>query len=284
MNNLIEPSIDRSSVYLRVAVYIVFCGLAIFLSAQLLVWLFGYFLGRTLSQFLAAIGANWVLLRIYGGRRLADLGLYWNATSARHLGLGIAGGMGAATLTLAPPLLANIAQLTPHPAGPVPWTTVLFVIAVLVAGSASEEIMFRGYGFQMLLGVWGPFTTVFTVAAVFAALHARNPSATWLALGNTAGFGVLFGWAFLRTGDLWMPIGLHFGWNFTLPLFGVNVSGFTIRLMGHQMEWTAGPLWSGGGYGPEGSILTSVVLVALALFVWRAPVRNQRSEVFPCAP
>ena len=152
-----------------------------------------------------------------------------------------------------------------------------------MAGAASEEIMFRGYGFQMLLRVWGPFTTVFTVGAVFAVLHANNPHATSLALVNTAGFGALFGWAFLRSGDLWMPIGLHFGWNFTLPLFGVNISGFTIRLMGYQMVWSAGPLWSGGEYGPEGSILTTIVLVALALFIWRAPVRNQRPEGFPCA-
>ena len=69
------------------------------------------------------------------------------------------------------------------------------LILFLAAGVAPfvEEIMFRGYGFQMLLGVWGPFTTVFTVAAVFAALHARNPDSNWLALTNTAGFGALFG-------------------------------------------------------------------------------------------
>jgi len=278
-----SPSIDRTSVFLRVGLYIVFCGLTIWLSARLLIWLFGYLLGATLSQLLAALGANWILLRIYGKLPLTVLGLSWNSASARNLALGVAGGMGAAALTLAPPLVARIATLTPHPDGPVPWPTILFVTAILMAGAASEEIMFRGYGFQMLLRVWGPFTTVFTVGAVFAALHANNPHATWLALLNTAGFGALFGWAFLRSGDLWMPIGLHFSWNFTLPLFGVNISGFTIRLMGYQMVWTAGPFWSGGEYGPEGSILTTIVLVALALFVWRAPVRNQRPEGSPCA-
>ena len=92
-------------------------------------------------------------------------------------------------------------------------------------------------------------------------------------------FGILFGYAFLRTRSLWMPIGLHFGWNLTLPLFGVNVSGLTMKLTHHQMEWTIGPLWSGGEYGPEGGLLVTMVLVTLALYIWKAPVRPQQSEV-----
>jgi hypothetical protein len=50
------------------------------------------------------------------------------------------------------------------------------------------------------------------------------------------------------------------------------------------MEWSAGTLWSGGEYGPEGSVLTTMVLLALALYLWKAPIRSQPSEVFPCAP
>ena len=53
---------------------------------------------------------------------------------------------------------------------------------------------------------------------------------------------------------------MHFGWNFTLPLFGVNVSGLRMKVTGYEMSWTAGSLWSGGEYGPEASILTSVVI------------------------
>lgn len=275
---------DRVAVYLRVAVYIALYALAVFLSAKLLVWIGGYFFGVVLSQFLAAVATNWLVLRIYGGYRLTDLGLKWNRASMVNLGLGVAGGMGSAALALLPPLAAHIAIFTPTAAAQMGWESVLFTIAVILMGSAGEEILFRGYGFQTLLSVWGPFTTIFTVGAVFAALHAANPNATWLAIANTAGFGILFGYAFLRSGDLWLPIGLHFGWNFTLPLFGVNVSGITMRLTGCELHWNAGPLWSGGEYGPEASILTTIVLVALALYLAKAPIRNQKSEAFPCAP
>ena len=134
---------------------------------------------------------------------------------------------------------------------------------LLAAGAVGEEMFFRGYGFQVLLATCGPWATVVPVGVVFALLHSANPNATWLGIVNTAGFGILFGYAYLRSRDLWLPIGLHFGWNFTLPLFGVNVSGLRMRMTGHEMVWTAGKLWSGGDYGPEASLLTSGVMVLL---------------------
>ena len=273
-----------TTVFLRVGVYVVLYILAARVSAPALHWVGGYLLGITLSQFVAALAANWIALRIYGRRHLADLGLKWNRPSMINLALGLAGGMGSAALILLPPLAVHIARLAPNGEGHVSWDVFLFTAAVLLAGAAGEEILFRGYGFQMLLGAWGPYTTVFTVAAIFGALHSMNPNSTWLGVVNTTGFGVLFGYAFLRSGDLWLPIGLHFGWNFTLPLFGVNVSGLTMRLSGVEMHWNVGPLWSGGEYGPEGSVLASAVLVALAFYIWKAPVRKQEPRLLTSAP
>ena len=112
-------------------------------------------------------------------------------------------------------------------------------------------------------------------------MHAANPDASPLGLVNTAAFGILFGYAYMRSRDLWLPIGLHFGWNFTLPLFGANLSGLKIfkEITGHEMAWRAGALWSGGEYGPEASLLTSLVFIPLLAFLWKAPVRRQRSPI-----
>jgi membrane protease YdiL (CAAX protease family) len=270
---------DKVGVYLSVGVYIFLYLVALFLLPNLLIWLGGYFFGGILSQFAAAIWANWLALRIYGRLRLLDLGLHWNRASARNLALGLAGGIGAAAVVLLPPLAARLARLGPANEPRASWDVFLFTTAVLMLGSAGEELLFRGYGFQMLFRVWGPHPTIFTVGALFAVLHGGNPNSNWLALFNTAGFGILFGYAFLRSGDLWLPIGLHFGWNFTLPLFGANVSGLTMKLSGYEMYWSAGPLWSGGEYGPEGSILIPVSLLALAIFLWKAPVQKQEPRL-----
>jgi membrane protease YdiL (CAAX protease family) len=149
----------------------------------------------------------------------------------------------------------------------------------LAAASAAEEILFRGYPLQILIAAAGPFAAIIPLGVLFALMHAGNPNVLWFGIANTAGFGILFGYAFYRSRDLWLPIGLHFGWNFTLPLFGVNVSGLKIGVTAHQMVWTAGVWWSGGDYGPEASVLTSVVLVLLFFAVAQAPIRRQVSPL-----
>ena len=270
---------DKVTVSLRVGLYIFLYLIALFVLPNLLIWLGGYFFGGILSQFAAAIWTNWLALRIDGRLRLADIGLQWTRASPRNLALGVAAGVGAAALVLLPPLAAHLARLGPASEPRARWDVFLFTTAVLMLGAAGEEILFRGYGFQMLFRVWGPHATIFMVGALFAVLHGGNPNSNWLALLNTAGFGILFGYAFLRSGDLWLPIGLHFGWNFTLPLFGANVSGLTMKLSGYELQWSAGSLWSGGEYGPEGSILIPVSLLALALFLWKAPIQKQEPRL-----
>ena len=272
-------SSDKIGVYLRVGVYIFLYLIALYLLASLMVWLGGYFFGGLLSQFAAALWANWLCLRIYGRLGLSSLGLLWNGASMWNLGLGIAGGIGAASLVLLPPLAGHFARLETAKEAHPSWDVFLFTTVILMMGAAGEEILFRGYGFQMLFRVWGPHATIFTVGALFAVLHGGNPNSTWMGVVNTAGFGILFGYAFLRSGDLWLPIGLHFGWNFTLPLFGVNVSGLTMRLTGYEMQWSVGPLWSGGEYGPEGSVLIPAALLAVSLFLWKAPIRRQQARL-----
>jgi membrane protease YdiL (CAAX protease family) len=282
---------DLLRLALKVVVYISLYFVAAFVMGPLLAFAGGYFVGITTTGLLAATGANALCMRIYEQRGIAAIGLLWDKASFVNLGLGCLGGFGAAALVLAGPLAVHAARLKPDPANPASVASLCFVSVLLFFGAAGEEMLFRGYGFQVLLRGIGTWTTILPVGIVFGALHGGNPNATWLGLANTAGFGILFGYAFLRSRDLWLPIGLHFGWNFTLPLFGVNISGLTMRLTGFTMEWSAGTLWSGGAYGPEAGILTSAVLLLLFAYILKAPVRRQPSALLDppagdltCAP
>lgn len=239
----------------------------------------GYMLGMVATSVLSALVATWLSLRIFEGRGVLDAGLWWNRASSDNLLLGLGGGAGSAALVLGPPLLFGAARIATTPQDQPTVGSFLFVTSLLAAAAIGEELLFRGYGFQILLAAVGPYAAVLPVAALFAVMHGSNPNATWFGLANTFGFGVLFGYAYLRSRDLWLPIGLHFGWNFTLPLFGVNLSGLKIKVTGYEMVWSAGPRWSGGAYGPEASILTSGVLVALFVYLWRAPIRRQFSPI-----
>jgi hypothetical protein len=195
------------------------------------------------------------------------------------LALGLGGGAGAACLVLLPPLALGAARLQPVPAQPGSLGAVAFLAFVLAMGATGEELLFRGYGLQVLINAVGPWAAVLPVGVLFALLHGGNPHATWFGIANTAGFGVLFGFAYCRTRDLWLPIGLHFGWNFALPLLGANLSGLTMSVTGRTLVWKAGEVWSGGAYGPEASLLTSVALVVLWVYIGKVPLCRQASPI-----
>jgi membrane protease YdiL (CAAX protease family) len=270
------PQKDPLRIAVALAAFASFDIAAGLVLGRLLSW--GGVMGAGTVALISALFANWLALRIYEHRGLSAIGLMINRSAGSNLAMGIVGGLAAASVVLAPPLLVGAAHFEPV-AEPPTAGTLPFVMLVLAAGSAAEEILFRGYGLQILIAAVGPFAAIIPVGTLFGLMHMGNPNAVWPGIVNTAGFGILFGYAYYRTRDLWLPIGLHFGWNFTLPLFGVNVSGLRMEVTGHQMVWTAGAWWSGGEYGPEASVLTSVVLVLLFVAITKGPLRRQVSPL-----
>ena len=275
---MIPPQRDPLRLLVWLGVYVFLYIMVAVAAGWALLPLGGYLLGITMTGLLAAGFTNWLSIRMFAGLEMPALGLRLNRDSLWNGLLGLAGGMGSALFVMGLPLVLGMARVAPAPQSPATVGSFLFVAGCLLMGSSGEELLFRGYGFQVLLRGFGPWVIV-PVGLLFGALHANNPSANWLGLANTVGFGILFGYAFVRSRDLWLPIGLHFGWNLTLPLFGENVSGLKMGMTGFTMEWTAGALWSGGNYGPEASVLTSAVMFLLALYLWKAAIRRQPSAL-----
>lgn len=263
-------------VAIRLIVFLVLSLAGLRLFGTALYWLTGNLLVTSaLGVFGAAALANALLLRIYEGARLAQLGFAWTEAGRRNLLLGLTCGMGAAAVLVMGAVVSPAAEWETVDAGSAGWQAVLFVTVLLALGATGEEMLFHGYGFQILMATWGPWAAILPVSVLFALAHTGNLNIGPLGLANTFGWGVLLGYAFWRSGDLWLPIGLHAGWNWTLPLAGVPLSGFTMNLTGYAVRWKAGPLWSGGEYGLEGSILTSAMLVVLFFALRRLPVARQ---------
>ena len=265
---------EKLGLLLKVGLFVFLAIVGVYVFATVF-WFSGYLATAAISTFAAAGVANAVTMRVFERRSMADLGLAWTRGSARNLGLGLAGGAASALLVLGLPLLAGLAELVPDRENPGGVPSLIYVSAILMFGAVGEELLLRGYGFQVLVANLGRFATILPVSVVFGLLHLGNPNASNLGFLNTVGFGIAFGYAFTRSGDLWLPIGLHFGWNWVLPLFGVPLSGLTMGVTGFTMRFHVSELWSGGGYGPEASLLTCFVLVALFLFIWKAPVQPQ---------
>jgi len=144
-------------------------------------------------------------------------------------------------------------------------------LAILALPAAAEEAFFRGYPLQLLSRAWGPLPALVLTSVAFGLLHGMNPGLTWVALVNLVLAGVFLGVVFLKTGSLWWATGAHLGWNWTLGfLVDLPVSGLE---MVDTPIWTgvsSGPSWLGGGpFGPEGSVLTAVVVLVATVVTWR---------------
>lgn len=266
---------DKLGLILKVSLYVFLSIAGLAFLPVLFFGLGGMMLTAAMSVFAAAAISNSILVRVFERGKLADVGLSWPQGSSRNLGVGVLAGMVAALCVTALPLLLGMAELREDPAQPANLVSLAFVTFILIFGAVGEELLFHGYGFQLLIGSVGRYATILPAAVLFGFAHMGNVDANAIGIINTIGFGVVLGYAVVRSGDLWLAIGIHFGWNWVLPLFGVNLSGFTMGVTGRKMHWHVGELWSGGGYGPEASLLTCVVVVALLVYLHKAPVIAQ---------
>lgn len=190
--------------------------------------------------------------------------------------LGIGSLLGAGSLFLAA-LLATATRgihfrFDPEGAGPIGQTLAVSALLFIFA-AASEEILFRGYPLQTLTRARLAWLGVFLTSVPFAAVHLYNPHAvpgfTFL---NTALAGVWLAVAYLRTRSLWLPIGLHWAWNWAqASLLGLPVSGIQRIAPAPLLQaMNAGPDWlTGGSYGIEGGAACTIALVVSTLVIWR---------------
>ncbi len=159
----------------------------------------------------------------------------------------------------------------------------LWGVAFLFVGFF-EEFSFRGYALFTLTTGIGFWPAAFILSALFGYVHHANPGETWLGAFSAGAFGFLFCLVLRRTGDLWMPIGLHLGWDWGETYFyGVPDSG--LAAPGHLLSPAFhGPAWlTGGSVGPEASWVCIAVLVLLWLLfvVWFPDVKYPGPAAYP---
>ena len=145
------------------------------------------------------------------------------------------------------------------------------VFMMFLAVAVGEEMIFRGVIFRWIDERWNTWVALLISAILFGWMHISNDNATWwssLAIAVEA--GLLLGAAYKWSGSLWVPIGIHWAWNYTQGnIFGLAVSGSEA---GENMLTTIvnGPdIITGGAFGPEASII-SVILGTFLTIVFLA--------------
>jgi uncharacterized protein len=144
---------------------------------------------------------------------------------------------------------------------------VLFVVAAL-----AEEAIFRGYPLQTLSRAHLAWLGVLLTSVPFALVHLWNPNVVrGITFANTSLAGIWLALAYLRTRSLWLPLGIHWAWNWALgAIFGLPVSGLTLVSQTVFQGKDFGPQWlTGGTYGIEGGAACTIALILSSLFLWK---------------
>ena len=150
-----------------------------------------------------------------------------------------------------------------------------FFLFLIVA--IGEEILFRGVLYRWIREKTGYVTALVVSSLIFGFVHITNPNGTlWSSVAIAIEAGLLLGAAYEWSGTLWLPIGIHWAWNFSQGnVFGFAVSGQEAgaSLLLSQVE---GPAWiTGGDFGAEASVVATLAGAALsAWFIWQISRRK----------
>lgn len=202
------------------------------------------------------------------------------ATEVGRQGAGAGLGLGALTgLALFGAVIANIAFLGYYEvSGRGSLSGAVGLVGYMAAAAVTEELLFRGVLFRIFEERMGTWAAMALSGVLFGMYHLANPDASvWGAVAVAVEAGGMLTAAYIATRKLWVPFGLHFGWNFAgAGIFSTEVSG-NGTTHGLLDSATSGPtLLTGGDFGPEGSLYSLLVCVlAAGVFLLMAQRRGR---------
>jgi membrane protease YdiL (CAAX protease family) len=269
--------------------------LAVFFLSALLLYFGGLALVPAPAQGTFAL----IGLGLAEGAALCGVVLVWrfvDRQSVRELGLEPTGaarmwlrGAGCATLMMGFVVLVWYTLLdgATWAINPDPVRATVVVIGGLLGFAIqgpSEELLFRGYIFENVRAEWGLRWAVIVSAVGFGLFHARNPAVGPLPLVNLVLFGVATALYKVRVdnGQLWGVFGIHTVWNWLQQVvFGLPNSGLPALPDNALFTVTPNtslpdPIW-GGGFGPEGTLAATLVLLALIAAALRRPATRPQT-------
>ena len=142
------------------------------------------------------------------------------------------------------------------------WLSLFLLVGVV------EEVVFRGILFRLITDKWNIAVGLTMSSLLFGLAHLGNPGATlWAALAIALASGWLFGMAYAYHRTIWVPIGMHWAWNYLEGgVFGCAVSGAPLDFQPLITPRISGPdILTGGAFGPEASIICVALGIVLSI-------------------
>ena len=220
------------------------------------------------ALFVPAVLAMLITVHLVDHRPLRTFGIGFIPGWPRQLLSGIALSAAMLAILLAGCKLVGIVDIQ-WTGGRASASTLLSTLSVLLLAALNEELVFRGFPLQVLMDGMGEWPGMVALSALFGAMHLSNPNSSILGTLNTVLAGILLSLAYVRTRSLWLPYAIHVGWNVGLGfILGFALSGLDIASL-----WTTRVTGSdtilGGGYGPEGGLLATLIFGLSAAIVYK---------------
>lgn len=198
-------------------------------------------------------------------RPLSNMGLTPVKKGWKDLSVGLVFGIVSMTIVFIVLLLTNQASVES-------WRPtfsldlIIYLILFILVGFG-EEILGRGFIISVLRQTKNIPAVLIISSVIFALLHGANSGIGILPLINLTLIGLLFAYMYLKSGNIWMPIGYHITWNyFQGNVFGFKVSGTnTNGLLTTSLEKNT--LLNGGDFGPEGGLFVTAIILIGFIFV-----------------
>ena len=151
---------------------------------------------------------------------------------------------------------------------------VFFVSMMLFLAAFDEELIFRGYILNSMMDSSSRWVALAGSSALFALMHAGNPSvwSNWVPMTELFAAGFILGISYTFTKNLWFPTFFHFGWNFFQGLFGFEISGINVdswKMISHENTGNVPDIISGGAFGIEGSVITLSCTIICTYFIYK---------------
>lgn len=146
--------------------------------------------------------------------------------------------------------------------------TLLGALLFYLVVAVFEEALFRGVVFRLFEEMLGTWAALAVSALLFGLAHWSAPHASlFSSVAIAVEAGILLGAIYVQRRTLWLPIGVHWAWNFAEgPVFGSKVSGTAHGATLLVSETTGAAILTGGEFGPEAGLVAVVTCTAAGVF------------------